>query len=212
MIQPLSFVCYQYPLHRKVSDPYTCKECIARLLAQIQPAEVHSTAIICLYRASCHTQNRLSQPLRFSSQDCPDLCNAIGLKSVPHFTTLHKASQRLLCNKVADKLLLAPSNNLPKTKNTIDLAAIDSTGLDSNYVSRYFVRRRRSKHLNLWEDTIYSRFPKLAIVCDCSNHAILSAMTTRGPSVDVNQFCKPLKPAAERVKNRTHARRCRLRQ
>ena len=28
----------------------------------------------------------------------------------------------------------------------------------------YFVRRRRSKHLQLWEDTIYKRFPKLAIV------------------------------------------------
>lgn len=132
--------------------------------------------------------------------DCPDLCNAIGLKTVPHFTTLHKASQRLLRHKIADKLLISTIKRFVKDKEAIELAAIDSTGLDSSYVSRYFVRRRRSKHLNLWEDTIYKRFPKLAIVCDCSNHAILSAMTTRGPSVDVNQFCEPLKPAAERVK------------
>ena len=119
---------------------------------------------------------------------------------MPHFTTLHKASQRLLRYKIADKLLTSTIKRFVKDSAAIALAAIDSTGLDSNYVSRYFVRRRRSKHLQLWEDTIYKRWPKLAIVCDCSNHAILSAMTTRGPSVDVNQFCQPLKPAAERVR------------
>jgi transposase len=124
----------------------------------------------------------------------------IGLKSVPYFTTLHKASQRLLRHKIADKLLISTIKRLTKDKDITELAAIDSSGFDSNYVSRYFVRRRRSKHLNLWEDVIYKRFPKLAIVCDCSNHAILSAMTARGPSPDINQFCEPLKPAAERVK------------
>jgi transposase len=133
-------------------------------------------------------------------KDCSDLRNAIGLKSAPHFTTLHKASQRLLCHKIANKLLLSTIKRLTKGKDIVELAAIDSSGLDSNYVSRYFVRRRRSKKLNLWEDVIYKRFPKLAIVCDCSNHAILSAMTTRGPSVDINQFREPLTPAAERVK------------
>jgi transposase len=133
-------------------------------------------------------------------KDCPDLCKAIGLKTVPHFTTLHKASQRLLRNKVADKLLVNTIKKLTRDKDSIALAAIDSSGFDSSYVSRYFVRRRRSKHLDLWEDTVYSEFPKLAIVCDCSNHAILSAMTTRGPSPDINQFCEPLKPAAERIK------------
>jgi transposase len=132
--------------------------------------------------------------------DCPDLCNAIGLKTVPHFTTLHKASQRLLHHKIADKLLVNTIKRLITDKTAIALAAIDSTGLDSSYVSRYFVRRRRSKRYNIWDDAIYSRFPKIAVVCDCSNHAILSVMTTRGPSVDINQFCEPLKPAAERVK------------
>ncbi len=132
--------------------------------------------------------------------DCPDLCKTIGLKTVPHFTTLHKASQRLLCKKFANKLLVSTIKQLVKDKEAIELAAIDSTGLDSSHVSRYYVRRRRSKHLKLWEDVIYKRFPKLAIVCDCSNHAILSAIMSRGPSVDVNQFRQPLKPAAERVK------------
>jgi len=130
--------------------------------------------------------------------DSPDLCKSFDLVKVPHFTTLQKASKKLLCVAVADKLLEATINSV-LNHDTIDLAAIDSTGLDSSYTSRYFVRRRRSKRYNLWEDTIYKRWPKLAIVCDCKNHMILSAITTRGPSVDINQFCKTVKPAAERV-------------
>jgi len=38
------------------------------------------------------------------------------------------------------------------------------------------------------------------VVCDCNNHLILSAITTRGPSPDVNQFCKTLKPAADQFR------------
>ena len=131
--------------------------------------------------------------------DSGDICKAFDLKIIPHFTTLQKASKKLLRFTVADKLIKATVRAVIKN-NTIDLAAIDSTGLDASYTSRYFVRRRRSKRYNLWEDTIYRRWPKLSIVCDCSNHLILSAITTRGPSVDVNQFCKTLKPAAEKVR------------
>jgi hypothetical protein len=131
--------------------------------------------------------------------DSPDLCKNFNLATVPHFTTLQKASKKLLCFSVANHLLKATISLVIKN-STISLAAIDSTGLDASYISRYFVRRRRSKQYNLWEDTIYRRFPKLSIVCDCANHLILSAITTRGPSVDVNQFCKTLKPAVEKVR------------
>ena len=131
--------------------------------------------------------------------DSNELCTCFNLKMVPHFTTLQKASKRLLCSKVAEKLLLGTISGLLKN-GKVELAAVDSTGLDASYISRYFVRRRRSKRYNLWEDTIYKRWPKLAIMCDCKNHMILSAITTRGPSVDINQFCKTVKPAAERVK------------
>ncbi len=130
--------------------------------------------------------------------DSPDLCKAFCMAMVPHYTTLQKASKRLLNSRTAKKLLLGTISDVVKD-GTVELAAVDSTGLDSSHVSRYFVRRRRSKRFNLWEDVIYRRFPKLAIVCDCKNHMILSAIMTRGPSVDVNQFCQPVKSAAQRV-------------
>ncbi|MCJ7691990.1 MAG: IS5 family transposase [Sedimentisphaerales bacterium] len=131
--------------------------------------------------------------------DSTDICKVFDLKTVPHFTTLQKAAKKLLRFAVADKLIKATVRSVIKN-NSVDLAAIDSTGLDASYTSRYFVRRRRSKRHNLWEDTIYRRWPKLSIVCDCSNHLILSAIATRGPSVDINQFCKTVKPATERVR------------
>jgi len=74
---------------------------------------------------------------------------------------------------------------------------VDSTGLEAGHISRYFVRRKRAKQLDEYEETHYRRYPKLAVVCDIDTHLILSAITTRGPSVDVNQFRKTLKPAAE---------------
>ncbi len=131
--------------------------------------------------------------------DSPDLCKAFGLATVPHFTTLQKASKKLLRFSVADHLLEATVKSATKKNDTIELAAIDSTGLESGHVSRYFVKRR-SREPNRYQTTTYRRWPKLAIVCDCSNHLILSAITIRGPSPDINQFCKTLKPCMEKFR------------
>ncbi len=130
--------------------------------------------------------------------DCPDLCRTFNLKTVPHFTTLQKADRRLLSLKRADQLLETTVATLCKDKK-VTLAALDSTGLETGHISRYFVQRKRSKERQTIEHTQYRRFPKLAVVCDCLNHMILSMFTARGPSVDINQFCKTLKPATEKV-------------
>lgn len=39
----------------------------------------------------------------------------------------------------------------------------------------------------------------LAILCECRTHAILPVNTIRGPGVDINQFGKILKLAAEKL-------------
>jgi hypothetical protein len=125
--------------------------------------------------------------------DSPELCKCFNLKTVPHFTTLQKASKRLLQSKVANQLLYGTVE-----QSTIDLAAIDSTGLEAGHISRYFVRRKRFKERETYEETEYKRFPKLAVVCDCKNHLILSAITTRGPSVDVRLKQRFLPSMADR--------------
>ena len=129
--------------------------------------------------------------------DSPDLCKAFHLLNIPHFTTLQKASKRLLTSPLADKLLESSVRVIQKSKK-IKLAAVDSTGLEARHISKYFVRRKRSKQLETYEKTYYRRWPKLALTCDCSNHLVLSAVTVRGPGVDINQFERIVTPAAEK--------------
>ena len=119
-------------------------------------------------------------------EDCLDLRQAIRLQKIPHYTTLQKASVKLLRLPVANRLLLQSVETVLKTKKIV-LSAIDSTGLEAGHISAYFVRRR-SRVPDLWQTTHYKRFPKLTVICDCHTHLILGTLTTRGPSVDVNQF------------------------
>ena len=130
-------------------------------------------------------------------KDSPDLCKVFDVSIIPHFTTLQKASKRLLTSQLADRLLESTVKIIHKSKK-IKLAAVDSTGLEARHISKYFVRRKRVKQLETYENTYYRRWPKLGISCNCSNHMVLSAITTRGPGVDVNQFERIVTPAAEK--------------
>jgi len=129
--------------------------------------------------------------------DWPSICQIIELKQIPHFTTLQKASKRLLRSSTVEQLLEGTVAVVGQGKR-IERCAVDSTGLQAGHISRYFVRRKRSKQLETTEETHYRRWPKLGLACDCSNHLILSAITGRGPGVDVNQFERILAPAVER--------------
>ena len=122
--------------------------------------------------------------------DWPELRERIGLKGVPHFTTLHKAAARLLVawlvRRVMDRLVeWAVRAKLLKPKVT-PLAAGDSSGFESHHISRYFVKRRErgGKTSGKWHTTTYRRFPKLGVVVDCKSHLVFAAVTMRGPSPD----------------------------
>ena len=132
-------------------------------------------------------------------KDCPALAESVGLTKVPHFTTLQKAAKRLLKRKGVDQLIGTTLKLAMGRKKTVELAAIDSTGLQSHHCSSYYVKRR-SRVKNLWQTTTYKRFPKVGIVCDVSNHMILEAQASRGPCPDVADFKKPLERATRLVR------------
>lgn len=115
--------------------------------------------------------------------DCPDLCRQIELTKVPHFTTIQKAGKYLLALPNAHKLL-EQTIRMTLQQTHVAHAAIDSTGLDTRYTSHYFVWRRNVKGLNSYQSMLYAKYPKLTVLCDCSNHLILAVKTTRGPSPD----------------------------
>jgi Transposase DDE domain len=120
--------------------------------------------------------------------DMPELVRELGLKSIPHYTTLQKAAERLLSFGPVQQLLSVTVERFRRDRaRPIDLAAMDSTGMDTSRASRYFVKRRNCAS-KIEQTVAYSTFPKLELVCDCSSHLILCANATTGPTVDLNSF------------------------
>jgi transposase len=132
--------------------------------------------------------------------DCDQLRGAIELDVVPHFTTLHKAADRLLRKLSANKLLdatltQAKHAKLPRSKRC--LAAIDGSGFESHHTSHYFVRRR-AQGQKYGKKMTYRRFPKIGIVVDCANHLILAAVPGLGPGPDILHLVRAVGEAHHR--------------
>jgi hypothetical protein len=132
--------------------------------------------------------------------DCDSLCTAIGLKQVPHFTTLQKAADRLLIEKSFRRLISATVERAQQTKilgRRSRLAAMDTTGFESQHTSRYYTLRRKKAGIHGRKRAVsYRRYPKLGIVCDTSSHFILAARASQGPRSDYGDF-RPLLVAAQ---------------
>ena len=119
--------------------------------------------------------------------DAPTLCAAIGLKRVPHFTTLQKASHRLLRCAKFTRLLTATVQCGLGRRRRIEIAGADSSGFETTHASRYYVWRAKRmdfprKHM------LYRRYGKLQVLIDCRRHLILGAFACRGPTPDVHQL------------------------
>lgn len=133
--------------------------------------------------------------------DSSELRNAIGLTTVPHFTTFHKASRRLLRFRRAKDLLRTTVRRAVEkrlVKPTVSLAAMDGTGLESHHASAYYVCRT-AKGGKSRQKTTYARFPKLGLVCDCASHLVLALVPGRGPGPDILHFRAALDQALESV-------------
>jgi transposase len=130
--------------------------------------------------------------------DMPDLRRTIGLKAVPHFTTLHKASQRLLA---VDRCKILLHSTLWGLKRLLPLAAVDATGLQSGHISPYFysIREKTSKKL-VW--THFTQYPKFAAIAGTATHMILSFLATRGPNRDSTHFKTILDSLSKDIKVR----------
>ncbi len=134
--------------------------------------------------------------------DLPELRKTIGLKQVPHFTTLQKAEKRLLQSSAGSALLKATIRLAIKAKimkRKVKLAAIDGTGFESHHISSYFVKRRQRGCKHLYQTTKYTRYPKADIICDSASHIILAVTPSRGPKPDILHFKETLKQACSCV-------------
>ena len=114
----------------------------------------------------------------------------LGLKRVPHYTTLQKASRRILRAPYAKRLFHGTVQRFLGRRKRLKLAAMDSTGLDYGRRSAYYVRRRQAGQSKA-KRVYYAHFAKLEASFDCRSHLILAALVGRGPRPDVDRF-KPL--------------------
>ena len=109
--------------------------------------------------------------------------SAETLARSPLYTTLHKASQRLLTLPRARRLLTATLQRLLGRRRRVHRAAFDSTGMDCGHRSQYYVHRR-SKSDGKPQKIRYSRYAKLEAGFDCRMHLFIAAIPRRGPAVD----------------------------
>ena len=131
-------------------------------------------------------------------RDHSDLRTILGLRLVPHFTTLQKASRRLLRTPLARRLFATTVRRFQPRRRRVRRAAFDSTGLDYGRRSFYYVRRRHAG-TKRWQTVAYSRFAKLEASVDCGSHLLLAVLVGRGPRVDVDRFVPLLETTRQQV-------------
>ena len=132
-------------------------------------------------------------------RDCPELAAMIELDKIPHFTTVQKASRRLLMTAPVRALLDETARRQMGRRLRAPTTAIDSTGMECSSASAYFVRRRQ-KVGEPWKKVVYHRFPKLGVVCDVTNHFIFAYDARRGPKPDVDEFKSLVGQALTRIR------------
>ncbi len=128
-----------------------------------------------------------------------ELRRAIGLRCVPHFTTLQKACRRLLRFPRARRLLAATIRRHLKRRRRVPRAAFDSTGLDCGHRSYYYVRRRSATNKR-WQRVAYRHYAKLELAVDTVNHVVVAALTSRGPRPDTDRYVPLLKATQRNVR------------
>jgi hypothetical protein len=136
--------------------------------------------------------------------DWPQLQKALGLKKVPHFTTLQKVEQRLFSAERVRRLIthtvgLYHDEDDPHRAIPIEQVAADATGFRIDRASRYFVNRRVRSPDNAWQTTCYRDYGKLMVAVDCANHLILGTYRGMGPYPDVGQLQHLLRNVASNV-------------
>jgi transposase len=135
-------------------------------------------------------------------EEWSDLREVIGIKEVPHFTTLQKAEKRILDKSNTQELLrktIETALTKQQMKRIVELAAIDGSGFESRHISHYFVRRRSRHNTSHFQDITYTKFPKLGVLCDCSSHMTLALSVGRGPSPDIRHFASVLRDAVSKI-------------
>jgi transposase len=124
----------------------------------------------------------------------PGLVHAIGLKRLPHYTTLQKFFRRL-----GTPLLERILSQTARLFELSGVVAIDSTGFSSNYASRYFMMIKYRARKGVWKDS----YMKNSVVVDVGEQAVVASRPRMGKGHDTLDFMPLLRKASATARIRT---------
>jgi hypothetical protein len=156
-----------------------CQSRSANLFLTFFPQGLYPASVVCHPCSAAISEGRLSRHY-------PDVTGFFRPSRLPGSqkgTTLfnsvlrrEKAAKKRAFEKLL-KAIFRRARKLGLLENKVQ-GAIDATGLETRYVSQYFIEcsKRPSYFRRPW--------PKLTLVCDTRTHLIAACIVTRGPSHD----------------------------
>ena len=172
----------------------------SQIQSSLQPQEVHAASVVRLPGLEGLSESRLSRLGRPPARHARLVrSNRIGRSAAFHHVS--EGGSTLVASSAGGPTAERNRRADHGRKHRVPLAAIDSTGLESRHTSRYFIHRR-SRVPNLWQTTQYTRYPKLGILVDCSNHVVLGYLTDQGPKPDIRDLAPTLAQTMSSCTNR----------
>ena len=123
---------------------------------------------------------------------CTPMLDQLGLKRVPHWTTLHKFSKRAETRRL-ERLLLAC---LGEARVRVLYLAVDSTGFSSTSASTYYTRvleARKSVLGGHRRGVLTRRYLKQTVAVEPRKQLIVAVKFRAGPANDSPDFVRVLK-------------------
>ncbi len=152
-------------------------------------------AVLCLMRYEDWTFREAE--VRLSEHR--ELCQALGLGSVPDFTTLYRFLKRLddttIDRAVGETVRRLRGSRRRGRKRA--RVAVDATGLAQGAVSTFFVRRM---HHHGQKPLPWRHWLKWVVVADLDQHFVLSQTARRGPWNDCANLPAVVQAAAEQTR------------
>ena len=122
---------------------------------------------------------------------CTSILDELGLRRVPHWTTLHKFSKRTNTRRL-ERLLLA---FLEEARVRVLYLAVDSTGFSSTSASTYYTRvleDRKSEIGGHRRGVLTRRYMKQTVAVETRKQLIVAVKFRRGPANDSPDFPRVL--------------------
>lgn len=187
------------PSHHQVSAPACTagvqrgQTSVGRVLQSVFPSRLHASSTVCTARSTAVLSNRLSRDravsrriLRATAGSRTTARTALYYSPKSRAAALKKGAFDGLLGNIFQRV--ARAGLLPDKP----AGSIDSTGLESHYVSRYFLKRRsRLKQYRPWI--------KVTLVCEHSTHLVAAAVVNLAPTNDAAHFCDAVVDAVQHI-------------